>query len=74
MVPLAFFPDWAQTALRFLPFSGLIDTPFRLYLGMIPASSMLSVCILQLSWTIVLVMAGILLLNGGKKKVVVQGG
>jgi len=74
IVPLAFFPDWAQTTLRLLPFSGLIDHPFRLYLGIIPASSMLSVCILQLSWTIVLVMTGILLLNAGKKKVVVQGG
>ncbi len=73
-VPLAFFPDWAQTALRLLPFSGLIDIPFRLYLGMIPVSSLFSAGILQLSWTVVLVIAGILLLNGGKRKVVVQGG
>jgi ABC-2 type transport system permease protein len=73
-VPLAFFPDWAQTILRFLPFSGLVDLPFRLYLGMVPASTVFFFGLLQLFWIVVLMVIGILVLNIGKQKVVVQGG
>jgi ABC-2 type transport system permease protein len=73
-VPLAFFPDWAQTILRLLPFSGLVDLPFRLYLGMVPASTVFFFGLLQLFWIVVLMVIGILVLKIGKQKVVVQGG
>jgi ABC-2 type transport system permease protein len=33
IVPLPFFPDWAQPILDLLPFRGLIDIPFRLYVS-----------------------------------------
>ncbi len=31
--PLPLFPEWAQVALRSLPFAGLVDLPFRIYTG-----------------------------------------
>jgi ABC-2 type transport system permease protein len=73
-VPLAFFPDWVQTTLRFLPFSGLIDLPFRLYLGLVPASTVLLFGLLQLFWTGFFITAGLLLLQQGKRKITIQGG
>jgi ABC-2 type transport system permease protein len=73
-VPLAFFPDWAQTGLRLLPFSGLVDTPFRLYLGMIPPSSIFTFGLLQSFWIFVFICTGVLVLQSGKRKIVVQGG
>ena len=36
LVPLPLFPNWAQSVLAFLPFRGLVDAPYRLYLGHIP--------------------------------------
>ena len=33
MIPLAFFPDWARTALAWLPFARFIDFPIRCLLG-----------------------------------------
>jgi ABC-2 type transport system permease protein len=74
IVPLAFFPDWAQAALRFLPFSGLADIPFRLYLGLIPDGRMLPLLGLQLLWTLVFILLGVKLLEKGLKRVVSQGG
>jgi len=74
IVPLAFFPDRLQQLLRFLPFSGLVDIPFRFYLGMIPASDIFSLGLLQLFWTGVFVIIGIRLVSMGMKRVVVQGG
>lgn len=73
-VPLAFFPDWSQAILRFLPFSGLVDFPFRLYLGMVPASAVFFFGFLQLFWTGVFILAGILVLRLGKRRVTIQGG
>lgn len=73
-VPLAFFPDWMQAALKLLPFSGLIDIPFRFYLGLIPASDLVSFGLLQLGWTLAFIFLGMRLLSAGMKRVVVQGG
>lgn len=74
LVPLAYFPDWAQTALRILPFSGLVDTPFKFYLGIIPASGLLSYGFLQLFWVVVFVLIGMLVFRRAARKLVVQGG
>lgn len=73
-VPLPFFPDWLQPLLNFLPFRGLIDIPFRLYLGHIPPNQALYVLAHQGAWTITLVVTGRLVLSRGIHRLVVQGG
>ncbi len=73
-VPLAYFPDWSQNLLRALPFSGLVDTPFRLYLGAVPSGEVAPRILLQAAWTIVLGLAGIVLASRAMRKVVLQGG
>ena len=62
VVPLPLFPDVFQPILDFMPFRGLADTPFRLYMGHIPASQVWSVVGHQLAWTLALVGLGRFLL------------
>jgi len=48
IVPLPFFHKWAQPILSFLPFRGLADTPYRLYMGHIPPGDLLIALVHQL--------------------------
>lgn len=74
IVPLPLFPAWCQDILRFLPFSGLADAPFRLYTGHIPVEQLAPILGHQLLWTLALVIAGRALLQRGLRELVVQGG
>lgn len=73
-VPLPFFPAWAQQILDWLPFRGLIDTPFRLYIGHAPPSSAWALFTHQVAWTLILVLLGRWLLSRGLRRLVIQGG
>lgn len=74
IIPLPFFPDWAQTVLNLMPFRGLMDVPFRLYVGHLPPSQAVPAIALQLAWTAALVLIGRGILARGLKRLVVQGG
>ena len=74
IVPIPFFPDWAQTVINALPFRGIVDTPYRLYLGHIPPSDVLFHLGHQLAWTAVLVLMGRWILSRGVRRLVMQGG
>jgi len=46
MIPLSFFPEWAQMALRILPFSSLLETPtFMLINAYTPMDAFIRICI-----------------------------
>ena len=74
IVPIPLYPDWAQTILNFLPFRGLVDVPFRLYLGHIPPGDLPMLIAHQLAWTIAIVLFGRWVLSRGLRRVVIQGG
>ena len=74
IVPIPFFPDWAQTVLEVLPFRGLVDVPYRLYLGHIPPGDVLYHFTYQVGWVVALVVSGRWLLSRGVRRLVVQGG
>lgn len=74
IVPLPLFPGWAQSVLNFLPFRGLVDVPFRVYLGHIPPAELGAVLAHQLLWTLALVALGRAILFRGTRRLVVQGG
>jgi ABC-2 type transport system permease protein len=74
LIPLAYFPDGMQTALKILPFSGLVDIPTNFYLGVIPARDLFSYGFLQMGWIAVFVLIGLQLFNMAARKLVVQGG
>ncbi len=73
-IPLPLLPDWLQPAVRFLPFRGLMDVPFRLYLGQLKAGGLPGFLLAQCCWIALFVLLGQLLLRAGLKRVVIQGG
>jgi ABC-2 type transport system permease protein len=74
LIPLPLFPQWAQSVLDFLPFRGLVDLPFRVYMGHIPPEQLGAVLAHQLVWTVALVALGRGILFQGTRRLVVQGG
>ena len=74
IIPLAFFPNWAQPVLRLLPFSGLADIPFRFYIGALPPSDIFPLFLLQMLWTFIIIGLGYRLVAAATRRVVVQGG
>ena len=73
-VPLPLYPDWMIGVLNFLPFRGLINIPFRLYLCHIPATDLLMHLGHQLEWTVVLLLFSRALFHRSRRNLVVQGG
>lgn len=72
--PLPLCPPWLRAALEILPFRGMIDTPFRLYVGNLPVSALPLTLAHQALWTIALVFLGRYLLARALQRMVVQGG
>ncbi len=73
VVPLPLFPDWSQPILNALPFRGLVDVPFRLYVGHIPPEEVISVLAHQVAWSAALIGLGHAVLSRGTRRLVVQG-
>lgn len=74
ILPLPLFPEWAQRVLLVLPFRGVMDTPFRIYMGHIPPQQAAGAILHQLAWAGGFVLLGGWLLSRGMRRVVVQGG
>ena len=74
VIPLPFFPEWAQPVLNALPFRHLVDTPFRLYLGHIPPQHAPAIFAQEAFWAVALVLLGRWVLARGARKLVAQGG
>ncbi len=73
-IPVPLFPDWARGIVEALPFRGLVDTPYRLYVGYAPPSEVGALLLQQLAWTAGIIGASILLLGRGLRRVEVMGG
>ena len=74
VIPLPLFPSWVQGFLAALPFRGLIDTPFRIYMGVLSGEAAGGALVNQIVWTAVFVMFGRIILSRGVRHLVVQGG
>ena len=74
LVPLPLFPDWSQPFINAMPFRGLVDTPYRLYLGHIPLSEFPEHLAHQMIWIVAFVIAGRVAMARALRRVVVQGG
>jgi ABC-2 type transport system permease protein len=74
VVPLPLFPPWMQPVLNVLPFRGLMDVPFRLYLGQMPWHEGALALGQQWGWTAGLLLLGRRLLALGVRRLTVQGG
>lgn len=74
VIPLPFFPDWMQPFLNVQPFRGLVDVPYRIYLGDLAGIDALLGIGHQITWTFILVLLGRKLMKRAMAQLVVQGG
>jgi len=72
--PLALWPDFMQRFLLLQPFAGLMDIPFRLYLGLLASGDAFWAIGLQIFWLAVFTVAGRFLLSRRISNLIVQGG
>lgn len=73
-IPLPFFPDAAQPFLNFQPFRGLVDIPYRIYLGDLAGWDAVLGIAHQFIWTGILIIFGRWLMARAMRGLVVQGG
>lgn len=71
VVPLAWFPEWARTALAFTPMPSLFQTPIDVFLE---RGNALGALAAQTGWAVALLAAGRVALRRGSRRLVVQGG
>lgn len=74
LIPVPLMPAAIQPLVLFLPFRGLIDTPFRLYMGHITPNEAFVPLAHQVIWIGICIMAGRRLLTIGTRRLVIQGG
>jgi ABC-2 type transport system permease protein len=74
LIPLPLFQDWARVALFVQPFAGVVDIPFRIYLGQITGPLAWAGLAVQLFWIVVLVGLGRLWMGRVMGRLQVQGG
>ena len=74
ILPIALMPDGLKPLLAFLPFTGMVDAPFSLWIGSRAPGEVGLILLHQLAWTLVFVFTGRFLLARGLKRLTVQGG
>lgn len=74
IIPLPFFPQRYLRIAEMLPFAYMRDVPFRIYCGDLAGAAVLSAVLRQIFWLGLLILAGMMVWVGVKKKIVVQGG
>ncbi|MCB9655584.1 MAG: ABC transporter permease [Deltaproteobacteria bacterium] len=74
VLPIPFFPDWAQPAIRALPFRAVLDTPIRIWVGDLAGEAAITAFLHQLGWIVGLWCIGRWLIAKSMRVVVVHGG
>ncbi len=73
-LPLVFFPAWAESIARALPFAAMLQVPVEVWLGKHVGTDLLVVVASQVTWAVALLLAGRWVLSLALRRVVVQGG
>jgi ABC-2 type transport system permease protein len=74
ILPISFFPGWAQTAMSYLPFQAINYYPSLIFTGAAGSGQALQMIFVQIVWVIVLLLPIALLWRQARRKLVVQGG
>ncbi len=74
LVPISFFPTWAQKILSFMPFNSLIYTPVMIFLGKYKGTDLINALLIQLIWLIIFGVLGALLWKLAVKRLTISGG
>lgn len=73
-VPIALWPEWLANIARWLPFEGLVDIPFSIYLGKLTGVDIWQAISKQVGWTLAFVGLGRVIITRGFARLVIQGG
>jgi ABC-2 type transport system permease protein len=74
VVPIAFFPDWAISVMKWLPFQAITYLPGSVFTGRIHGEAIWNALIVQVIWTAVLIVPIILVWRAARQRLFVQGG
>jgi ABC-2 type transport system permease protein len=74
LLPISFFPHYAQTILGVLPFEYISYIPMLIYLGELRGAKLAEAISIQMFWVVVLFGIGDALWRWATHQVVIQGG
>lgn len=74
LLPISFFPGWAQEIMKFLPFQGISYLPSMIFTNGFTSSQAVNAIISQAVWVVILVVPIFLLWKLAKKQMIIQGG
>ena len=74
LIPIAFFPEWAQVIVKLFPFSSAIYTPTMIYLGKLEGVQIVQSLGIQVFWIIALMIIAKLMWKAMIKNLTVVGG
>lgn len=74
LLPISFYPDWAQAIIKYLPFQAISYLPNLIYLGKFEGLQAVQTLAVQALWFIILYVLGRMLWKLALRKVAIQGG
>jgi ABC-2 type transport system permease protein len=74
LLPISFYPLWAQEFMKFFPFQGISYIPSMIFTEGFKGNEMAEALLFQGIWALVLFVPVHLLWNTAKKRMVIQGG
>lgn len=74
VIPLSFFPLWAERALQWLPFQAITYLPGSVFTGTLQGSAIYGAVLVQLLWAIGLWIPVVVIWRRARKRLFVQGG
>jgi ABC-2 type transport system permease protein len=74
VIPLSFFPGWAETALKLLPFQAITYLPGSVFTGTLQGGAIAQAAAVQLFWMVALLAPLALVWRSARRRLFVQGG
>jgi len=74
LIPIAFFPQWAQRIFAYLPFEHIASTPLQIYLGMLSGRAAWRAIGISLAWVVALLASGHVWWLRASRKITIHGG
>ncbi len=74
LLPISFYPLWAQKAMVFLPFQAISYIPSMIFSEGIQGSELYEALLFQVIWAIILIIPIVLMWKTARKRLIVQGG
>ncbi|MED1467131.1 daunorubicin ABC transporter permease [Bacillus salipaludis] len=74
LLPISFFPGWAQGVMKYLPFQGISYIPSMIFTGGFSHSQAMEAIFQQFLWVVILIIPIQFLWSVAKKQLIIQGG